>query len=118
MVPNSQACLLGYWILLLSNKSGFWPQVHYNGGMGFGQTWRPLLCPELLSLVPSLGHEQKVVLGFQNLFVTNPGAGSHGEDERDTGLGVKGWEKDALHASEGIRNKDEGEINAFSLDIV
>lgn len=79
---------------------------------------RPLLCPELLSLVPSLGHEQKVVLGFQSLFVTNPGAGTHGEDERDTGLGVKGWDKDALHASEGIRNKDEGEINAFSLDIV
>jgi len=29
---------------------------------------RPLLCPELLSLVPSLGQEQKVVLGFPSLY--------------------------------------------------
>ena len=45
--------------------------------------------------MPSLGHEQKVVLGFQNLFVTNPGAGSHGEDERDTELKSKFLQPDA-----------------------
>ena len=48
---DSQACLLWYWILPLSDRSGPWLHVHHDGHVVFGQTWGPLFCSDSRKLL-------------------------------------------------------------------